>query len=182
MKAVGIDYGMNSPSITILNNGVIEGIFCIRATKKQYTNNPLITILEYPKYKNNMERFDKLSSLILNFIPTDITCACIEDYSFASSSGMAFTIAECTMLFKYKFLKKFDIELNVVAPKQVKKFATGSGNAKKRQMVNQFKIEQFDIYESFGLIDDNAEKIKSPIDDICDGYFIAKYAQQFVSV
>lgn len=176
MKVAGIDYSMSSPSITILNNGIIDGIFCIKATKKQAVNNPLITLLEYPVYKNNMERFDKLSTMMLNLIPEDIDVAYIEDYSFASSSGMAFTIAECTMLFKYKITQKFNIELGVVAPKQVKKYATGTGNAKKRQMVDQFKLEQFDIYESFGLIDDNLEKIKSPIDDICDSYFIAKYA------
>lgn len=178
MKVVGIDYSMASPSITIINDGVIEGIFCIKATKKQAVNTNLITLLEYPVYKNNMERFDKLSDMMLNGIPLDIHSAYIEDYSFASSSGMAFTIAENTMLFKYKFMKKFNMDLGVIAPKQAKKFATGTGNASKRGMVDQFKLEQFDIYESFGLIDDNLEKIKSPIDDICDSYFIAKYAYQ----
>lgn len=178
MKICGIDWSMSSPSLTIIEDGEIQNIYAIRATKKQYTNNQIITLLEYPIYKNNMERFDKLSSLMLNFIPVDIDEGYIEDYSFASSSGMAFTIAECTMLFKYKFLKRFNKELNVIAPKQLKKFATGSGNAKKRQMVDKFREEQFDIYQMFGLVDDNLEKIKSPIDDICDSYFIAKYGYE----
>jgi hypothetical protein len=42
-------------------------------------------------------------------------------------------------------------------------------------MVDQFKIEQFDIYNAFGLVDDNRETIKKPFDDICDSYFVAKY-------
>ncbi len=175
MKIAGLDYSITSPSLTILNNGVIENIYTIRATKKQESNNSLITLLDYPLYKTELERFDKLSSLFLNFIPADTNSAYMEGYSYGSNVGVIFNIAEATGMMKYKFQKKFGYELIVVPPTQIKKVATSKGNAKKRQMVDQFKIEQFDIYDAFGLLDDNAEKIKKPFDDICDSYFVAKY-------
>lgn len=182
MKIAGIDFSMNSTALTILNNGKIENIYAIRATKKQYSNNELITLLEYPIYKTQLERFDKLSSLFLNFIPSDIDSAYIEGYSYGSNVGVIFDIAEATGLFKYKFEKKFGFELVVVAPTQVKKLAVNKGNAKKRQMVDQFKLEQFDIYQSFGLIDEGLELIKKPIDDICDSYFVAKCGTSVLNI
>lgn len=175
MKIAGIDYSMNSSSITILEDGVILNMYAIRATKKQLSGNPLITLLEYPTYKTQLERFDKISSLFLNFIPIDIDAAYIEGYSYGSNVGVIFDIAEATGMFKYKFEKKFGFELIVVPPSQVKKSATSKGTAKKRQMVDQFKTEQFDIYTYFGLVDEGKEKIFKPADDIIDAYFVAKY-------
>lgn len=81
MKIAGIDFSITSPSVTILNDGIIEKMYAIRATKKQESSNDLIVLLDYPIYKTQLERFDKLSSLILNFIPSDIQLATIEGYS-----------------------------------------------------------------------------------------------------
>lgn len=181
MKVVGIDWSITSPSMTIINDGVIESMYAIRATKKQESSNRLITLLDYPLYNTNLERYDKLSSLLLNFIPSDINCAYIEGYSYGANVGVVFNIAESTGMFKYKFFKRFSKELITISPSEVKKFAVDKGNAKKRQMVDQFKLEQFDIYNSFGLVDDMKEKIKSPIDDICDSYFVAQCGYEQVS-
>lgn len=175
MKIIGVDYSISSPSITILNHGEIEKIYAIRATKKQESNNDSVILLDYPLYKTNLERYDKLSNLFLNFIPSDVTCAYIEGYSYGSNVGVVFNIAECTSLFKYKFYKKFGFELITVSPKEVKKFATGNGNCKKRAIVDKFKEIKFDAYNALGMIDINSLNIKSPIDDICDSYFVAKY-------
>lgn len=178
MIAVGIDYSITSTSLVIIEDNKISSMFAIKARKKQEVNNPLITLLEYPLYKTELERFDKLSSLFLNFIPSNIDIAYLEGYSYGPSAGMIFNIAEATGLFKYKFQKKFGKEVEIIAPTAVKKFATGKGTAKKRQMVDMFIKNEFNIYESFGLIDDGAEKIVKPIDDICDAYWIAKYAYE----
>lgn len=174
MKIAGIDYSISSPSLTIMTDGVINNIYAIRATKKQESSNSLITLLDYPLYTTQLERFDKLSSLFLNYIPSDVDATFMEGYSFASN-GVVFNIAECTGLLKYKFYKRFSKEIEVIPPTSVKKFAVDKGNAKKRMMVDQFVKEQFEVYSAFSLIDDGAEKIKSPIDDICDSYFVAKY-------
>lgn len=180
MKVCGIDFSLSSPSLSIIDNGKLEGLYCIRATKKQEVNNPIITLLEYPIYKTEMERFDKLTSLILNFIPSDITLCYIENYAFGPSANMAFSIGECTGLMKYKYYKRFNQELYAVPPTVVKKFATKSGKATKRQMVDEFSKNEFDIYNAFCLVDDKLDKIKKPIDDICDAYWISKYAYEQV--
>lgn len=180
MKVVGIDFSLTSPAMGIIQDDIIAGLYCLRATKKQYSNNPLVTILEYPIYKTELERFDKLTNLMLMAIPNDIDCAYIENYAFGPSANMAFSIGECTGLFKYKFQKRFNQELYTVAPTQVKKHATGSGRASKRQMVDAFKQNEFDIYEPFSIIDIGKEKIEKPIDDIVDAYWIAKYGYNMV--
>jgi hypothetical protein len=176
MRVAGIDYSITSPSITIINDGIIEGMFSIRASKKQEVSSTLITLLDYPLYTTELQRFDKLSSLMLNFIPADIDSAYIENYSYGPSAGLIFNIAEATGLFKYKYEKRFNKEVGILAPTQVKKYATTKGNAKKRAMVDKFLEVEFDIYDMFGLVDSGAEKIPKPIDDIVDSYWIAKYA------
>jgi Holliday junction resolvasome RuvABC endonuclease subunit len=181
MKVVGIDWSYTSPAITIINNGEIEGIICIKAKKRQDVLDSRIKLLEYPIYSTELERFDKLSSLILSHIPSDIQSAYIENYSYGPSVGLIFNLAESTGLFKYKFYKKFDAEVGILAPTEVKKYATGSGRAKKRQMVDKFMETEFDIYQSFCIENDNKEKIPKPIDDIVDSYWIAKYAYEQAS-
>lgn len=173
MYIVGVDFSITSPSITLLKDGVIERMYAIRATKKQESLDSRIILLEYPLYKTDLERFDKLSNLLLNLIPNDIDYGYIEGYSY-SSNGVVFNIAEATGLFKYKFFKKYNKELITLAPSHVKKHATEKGNSKKRQMLDAFKVKEFDMYNSFGLIDENLEKIKSPIDDLVDSYWVAR--------
>jgi Holliday junction resolvasome RuvABC endonuclease subunit len=176
MKVCGIDFSLTSPAMTIIDNGSIAGLFCMRAKKRQEVNSDIV-LFDYPIYQTELERYDKLTNLILTSIPQDITSAYIEGYAFGPSANMAFSIGECTGLLKYKFEKRFGFELKTSPPTQIKKFATGSGTAKKRQMVDQFMKNEFNIYHSFFLIDDGDKNIPKPIDDLVDSYWIAKYAE-----
>jgi Holliday junction resolvasome RuvABC endonuclease subunit len=176
MKVCGIDFSLTSPAMTLINDGSVAGLFCMKAKKKQAVNNSLITLFEYPLYQTELERYDKLTSLILTAIPSDITSGYLEGYAFGPSANMAFSIGECTGLLKYKFEKKFGFELKTSPPTQIKKFATGRGGAKKRDMVDEFVKTEFNIFDSFALIDDGGKDIPKPIDDLVDSYWIAKYA------
>jgi hypothetical protein len=178
MKVCGIDFSLTSPAMTIINDGSIAGLFCMRAKKKQAVAlGGLITLLEYPIYSTELERYDKLTDLIINAIPPDIKLAYLEGYAFGPSANMAFSIGECTGLLKYKFEKKFEFELKTSPPTQIKKFATGRGGAKKRDMVDEFIVKEFNIYDSFAIIDDGGKDIPKPIDDLVYSYWVAKYAQ-----
>ena len=53
----------------------------------------------------------------------------------------------------------------IAAPSEIKKFATGKGNASKEMMVSMFSC----IFPDLQL---------PKIDDICDAYFMANYASK----
>jgi hypothetical protein len=95
----------------------------------------------------------------------------IEGYSYGSSAGMVFNIAENTGVLKHKLWRR-GINFNVVAPSAVKKFATGKGNASKEKMQEAFILDtRKDLKKMFGM----TEKSWSPSGDIIDSYYICKY-------
>jgi Holliday junction resolvasome RuvABC endonuclease subunit len=93
----------------------------------------------------------------------------IEGYAFGAV-GRVFQIAENCGLLKYKLWKQ-GIPYSVPAPTEIKKFATGKGNANKDMMLDSFKEETgVDIRVKLDII-----KGYNPISDIVDAYFIAKF-------
>ena len=62
----------------------------------------------------------------------------MEGYAYGSAAGQVFQIAENTEVLKYKMYKG-EIPYDVLAPKQVKKYFTGSGNSNKGMMFLSFK-------------------------------------------
>ena len=66
----------------------------------------------------------------------------------------------------YKLNKRFDS----IVPGQVKKNATGKGNADKLKMYEQFvKDTKIDLMKEF-----DQSKLNNPVTDIVDSYYVAK--------
>lgn len=87
----------------------------------------------------------------------------MEGISYGSSGRTVsiFDLAGLNYVLRYQ-LKNFG-QLMIGSPKQIKKFATGNGNAGKDEVINIFNsLYSFDIKK---------------IDDISDAYFMAKYAK-----
>ena len=58
-----------------------------------------------------------------------------------------------------------------IVPGQIKKNATGKGNADKQKMYEQFlKDTKIDLVKEF-----DQTKLNNPVTDIVDSYYIAKY-------
>jgi Holliday junction resolvasome RuvABC endonuclease subunit len=94
----------------------------------------------------------------------------IEDYSMGSK-GKVFHIAENTEVLQYN-LYLAGKEYHKIPPTSLKKWATGKGNSDKEKMYEKFlEIEGVDLKAMFGL-----KKADSPLSDIVDSYFLAKYA------
>ena len=126
-------------------------------------------------WNSQEERFNSISELFINWI-FDHNCkeVCLEGYSMASK-GKVFHIGENTGLMKHKLWKQ-NINFAVSAPKQIKKFATGNGNASKEQMWTAFLENDhntIDFRETMGYT--NKTSILSPIGDIVDSFFICKH-------
>jgi Holliday junction resolvasome RuvABC endonuclease subunit len=94
----------------------------------------------------------------------------LEGYAY-SASGKVFQIAENTGILKYK-LYLLSIPVTVIPPTEIKKFATGKGNADKNAMYAAFSHETGVNLKSV-LTPKRADSV-SPVSDIVDSYYICK--------
>lgn len=128
---------------------------------------------EHDEYLTDQERFENIASWVINIVaPLDkaTTHIMIEDYSFGSK-GRVFHIAENCGIMKY-LLYKNGYKFHTVAPTVIKKFATGKGNATKDSMYEAYLKETgLDLIK---ILTPNC-KLGSPITDIVDAWYLAKY-------
>ena len=173
MTIIGVDYSLSCPAACIFGPTFKDCKFLFLASRKRDVTSNNITAEPHKNYTTEQERHDNLSNTIIQFIQQNTTKAIVylEDYSFGSK-GKVFNIAEATGLFKHK-LHRLGIELHTIPPTVIKKFATGKGNADKEMMyktfVNQGNPELMKWYY------DKDVKVGSPVSDIVDSYYIAKY-------
>lgn len=178
---VGIDFSMSSAGIVIGASDKPDELefACFRQRKKDEALAPNITILEQPEWGSDEERYYKIAHAIVDYIKskTDEKIVFIEDYSYGSK-GNTFNIGEATGALK-QLLWLEGYEVYKLAPTQIKKFATGKGNANKTAMYDHFVDKtNYDFNKTFYgpmHIEKGDKKIPSPISDIVDAYFILQY-------
>jgi hypothetical protein len=102
----------------------------------------------------------------------------LEGYAY-SATGKVFNIAENTGVLKYK-LYQLSLPVDVFSPSVIKKFATGKGNASKDLMYESFLQDTGVPLSQFMKMD--SEKIKSPLSDIVDAFYICKYLRYEVII
>jgi Holliday junction resolvasome RuvABC endonuclease subunit len=175
---VGIDYSMSSPSICVHRGKIWSFSNCkfyyLTDKKKHEINTPNIIGERHLDYTCQEERYDNISTWAISKIPKK-SIIYLEDYAFAAK-GVVFNIGECCGILKHK-LWSSNYSYGTFAPSQIKKFATTKGNATKMFMHESFIEEtQFDISAVI-----NCHEGESPMSDIIDSYYIAKFAHcQFI--
>lgn len=177
----GIDYSMSCPSITVYN---------VNKNNFKFSNVFVFYMIKVQKYvakfgKNvqgfSLKEFEKLEPLDRYLAIADwagqileslnVKKVALEGYSYGSSKGVIFNIAENTTCLKIQ-MNRLGIEYYVPAPKELKKFYTGNGNASKEVMVTKF-IEEEGVF-LHELMDTSAMWSK-PIEDIVDSYAACKW-------
>lgn len=83
-----------------------------------------------------------------------------EHYSF-DSVNLSYTTGELGGVLKLALAQR-GIDIHLVQPTRLKKFATGSGHATKDKMQDEAQAE--------------CTELKGATDDVCDAYFLAKFA------
>ena len=176
MRFAGVDYSMTSPAVCVFEGDEFDFSGCriyYYTDKAKYAVQKLGFQLRghlAKPPKEPMARYEYISgwSLPPLLSADDIM---LEDYAYGAK-GQVFNIGENTGILKYRLWthkKKYD----TVAPTQVKKFATGKGNAKKEEMHEAFTketgINLMAIYNS------TSKNIINPVSDIVDAYYICKY-------
>ncbi len=175
---VGIDYSMTSPAICVIRENHLH--FYYWTTKRKFEckveqdGYTIEGILFDYKDSPDEERFDYLAREIFEKSirrtqqPPKIA---LEDYSYAST-GRAFQIGENGGVLKNRFWKN-GFKVQKIAPTQIKKFATGKGNADKEMMQESFiKDTGINLKQILGQTD----KQWNPSSDMIDAYYIARYA------
>ena len=175
---LGIDFSLTSPAYTLLTDNQVT-CYCVSSVKQQIdvSVSPTMHIFIYPIKKHFQTPYQRMEYLadFTDQLADQADFVCMEDYSFGSV-GMVFSIAEITGFVRYR-LWKMGKAPYLVAPSQVKKWATGKGNANKEAMITAFtRTTGIDLVEKLPL---NKQKpFSSPISDIVDSYYIACFYRQ----
>ena len=184
IKAIGIDYSLNSPAVCIASGDLSfkNCKFYYISSKKKYIGKfDNITGTEYPEWSDPIERFSKISQWVHTSLKSygDMelfggkTVVHLEGYSYGSKGQAIFQIAENCGILKYK-LQERNIPYDIIVPSVVKKGATGKGNADKDMMYEAFNKEtKIDLKKLF-----DTDKVGNPISDIADSYFIQKVGNE----
>ena len=137
-KTIGIDYSLSSPAICIckgqfeFKNCKIYYLTNVKKYEGNFCNGQINGRLHLP-YTTETQRHDQISTWALSIIGTSIHNIFIEGYSFGSK-GLVFNLAENMGTLKHK-LYKLNKRFQSIVPGQVKKNATGKGNADKNKML-----------------------------------------------
>ena len=127
-------------------------------------------VFEYYKTKNMVEVVNTIYDLILNEVKkySAIVNVVIEGISYGSSirTKSIFDLAGLNYMIRYKLITG-DIQhlnLSIATPSNIKKYATGKGNANKESIMTIFKY----IFPEMQNI--------PKLDDVADSYFMAYFA------
>lgn len=179
-KFFGIDYSMSTPAIVALPSETADwteakALFLTEKNKyQQHFNKSQIIGKAHKLWKCPEQRWDQIAQGIMECLsPSDDSFIALEDYSMGSK-GKVFHIAENTGMLKH-YLWRQNYEYILVPPTVLKKNATGKGNAKKEQMYEFFLSQTaVDLSKIMG----QTGKLDSPVTDIVDAYYLARYAQE----
>ena len=128
-------------------------------------------VFEYYKTKNMVEVVNTIYDLILNEVKKYASAVnvVIEGISYGSSirTKSVFDLAGLNYMIRYKLITS-DIQhlnLSIATPSNIKKYATGKGNANKESIMTIFKY----IFPEMQNI--------PKLDDIADSYFMAMFSR-----
>ena len=168
---VGIDYSMTSPAICVgegtFTSCRIQYLTPTKKFAKSYLDGK-IKGSHFGTWPSEEFRYDFISNWIVAQVPVHAEII-LEGYAFAAK-GQVFNIGENTGLLKHKLYKN-NLYPKVVTPTEIKKWATGKGNASKTDMYNAFVdqtgVELKDILE--------CEPESNPLSDVVDAFLIHTY-------
>ena len=176
----GIDYSMTCPAICTYN--IEAGKFCHENVNLYFRSNlgrfetfkeGNLSGCNHGPWKDDMDRYDDIRQWAIDVLHGDnVDQVYLEGYAFGAT-GKVFNIAENTAILKFNLWEEF-IHFDVIPPKQVKKYATGSGNASKEDMYDAFCKENPGT-DLKSLLTPRASGVISPLSDVVDSYFILKY-------
>ena len=173
-KIAGVDYSLTCPGIYIKHVDKYLAIPSGKIKQTSYLDGKVTLIQALDSKQPLIERYKFLAEKTISFLlKYNVDIVHLEGYSFGSK-GQVFNLAENCGVLKY-LLDSLDIELKIIAPSELKKFATGKGNVNKIVMYDAYS-KQNDAVDFKSLFPSkNPEKLTKPIDDLVDAYWLASF-------
>jgi len=153
MKVMGIDQSFTSSGIIILNNDDIIHSECFKTNKEDNRFNRAYVITV------------RIKQLIDEYHPDIIE---IEGLAFAMRGNATRDLAGLQFVIVTYLQEVMHKEVDIISPLTIKKFATGSGKAKKDEMISHLPEDVLQLFLSTGV------KKTTGLADLTDAYWIAK--------
>jgi Holliday junction resolvasome RuvABC endonuclease subunit len=205
MNYIAIDFSINSTAICVQNHQKLKWfnfVSNLDLNKKAFKCHKElvelgINIIGYDRNKpKDLEYTDEqafklnnsnyLSYTIINtlapYINEDTQWA-IEGYSYGSKGNSFIDLITYNTMLKAKIMRVSKNDIQVYAPKTVKKSFTGNGNANKPMMVEAFKSREDLVDDAFKKYIDShsfGDNIPKPIDDLVDAFAILEFLKETI--
>lgn len=162
MKILGIDQSFTSTGLCLVDGDSID-----------------TTTIHTSKVDEELDIFRRcmeISEAILEYIechrPDVIVIEALAFGSFGDATRNLAALQGVIMcdIIRTNVLRGYRINIKTVAPTSLKKFATGNGKAKKKDMLEATPDEIRHIFDEI--------KVKDGKYDVVDAYFLAKWGQQ----
>jgi len=146
---LGADLSLNSSGLVILDKSA--------NIVKQYLLTP-------PDGSRGVERLFFLEQSLIEFLDQNhILYCCIESPALGTEQGRLFDLGEWAGIFKLHLFKR-NIEYLLIAPNQLKKYASGQGQSRKDTIM-------LDIYKNYNI------EIRQ--NDLADAYILARICRDY---
>jgi len=155
MIGMGIDQSFRSSGIVIMDDDEIIHRECFKANK------------DMNRFAQAHEIATYLELLINTYSPDIIA---IEGLPFGMRGNVTRDLAGLQFVIIAHIQAVNNKCVEIIPPTSVKKFATGSGKAKKNEMIEALPNHVLESFLELGV------KKTTGLSDVCDGYFILKTA------
>lgn len=177
LSVAGIDYSLSSPAIVVcdVSDGTFqwkncESFFLTGTKKYDGVLNESCFGEQHQEYKSDIERYTNIATWAIDKM-THCDIVALEGYAMGAK-GRVFNIAENTAILKF-IMEDEMLPYKIVAPTELKKYATGKGNANKEAMHEAFVNETgVSLQEA---LTPGLDKIGNPVSDVVDAYYLAKW-------
>lgn len=177
MVIAGIDYSLCGPAVCLFRANATGkfsysgcSFYFLTDNKRQSEIRTLNIFGErLSDWDNDQHRYETIADWALDIV-MGCTHVALEGYAY-SAHGKVFHIAENTGILKYK-LYQLSVPVTIIQPTEVKKYATGKGNADKNAMYESW-LNETGVDLKALLTPRRADSV-SPVSDIVDSYYICK--------
>lgn len=182
MIKIGLDLSINSSGICIEHEGNYQWLLVVAAPKPDKMCRKLselndVTVITYERTGDNLKDGMRVGKIIVEAVKelqriwkdNDLTVV-KEGYSYNSMISSLIPLVQHGSIVVYTIETELNCTVHEIAPKHIKKCATGNGNANKDKM--------FDVFNSLKLKGDFANfcqhfnNSQKHINDLVDSYFI----------
>lgn len=159
MKILGIDQSFNSTGYVVLNDDQMIDFKCIQPIRDLKNKN--LSKLFRAEYARS-----KILKVIEKHNPDRVH---IEQLAYSAAGSVAKDLGGLFYILAVEIEIVLKIPLHIIPPTSLKKFATGCGTAKKRDMIAQLPLPIINQFEQANY------KKTTGLSDLADAYWLSKF-------